>query len=694
MRALATAAAVVLCGPPAGWAQVPQPRDTVPVAPDYRLEAIEASVARGGLTVDRAPFAITVIRPMELHPARPAVDLQELLRAVPGVVVGNRHNLAMDTRVVVRGFGARSAFGVRGVRIILDGIPLTLPDGQAALTNVDPGSIGRVEVIRGPAAALYGNAAGGVISLTTLESPPDGLVEATMATGTYGTDDPLNVVRFQANVGGSGRSDSWLVGLSHLDTEGFREYSRARRTGVSARYRRALGDRSALAVVLNVASVPLAENPGAISLDSALTRPRMAWPQNVATGSSKEVAQTQGAVSLSHALAPALLEAAAYGLGRDMDNPLPFGRFIRLKRRGGGVRLLARAAEAALVGWTVGFEAQRQVDDRIETDNLAGEMGGALHQDRVDRVTSFGPFALAHVTPLPGLVLRAGARYDGVVFDSEDRLGVGAADRMARRAMDAWSGSGGAQLDLGRGVRVWTSASTWFQTPTTTELINVPPAPGEPCCQTGFNPELEPQDGWGWEVGLSGRSGRLAWEAVGYDLRIRNEILPFQVAGVDGRDFYRNAGRSRHRGVELAARAGITPRWTVGLTYSYSGFRFAGARPDDLGGKRIPGVPPHRLDGTVSWRRGATMLSADLERTDRTPVNDANSAYAPAHTLIDFRWAREMNTGAVTLQPFVAVTNVLDARYSSSVVINAFGGRYHEPGPGRALLVGLRARFR
>lgn len=691
--ALLLVAAPLLAGTTAGWAQEPGRGTQAPPDTVYPLGSIEATVTRGGLTAERVPFAISVVELAGLHPARAAVDLQEVLRRVPGVVVSNRHQLAMDTRVSVRGFGARSAFGVRGVRILLDGIPLTLADGQAALTNVDPGSLGRVEVLRGPAASLYGNAAGGVIALTTREPGPGHLLETTAALGSYGTGDPARLRRLQANAGGGGGADSWFLGLSHLSTDGFRDFSRAQRTGLSARYRRSLGSATAIATILHVATVPLAENPGSLPLDSARSRPRMAWPQNVATGSAKEVTQVQGGASLTHRLGGALIEAAAYGQGRNMDNPLPFGRYIRLDRTGGGARVLVRAAPDRPANWAVGLEVQSQSDDRVERDNLAGEIGGAIYQDRVDRVTSLAPFAFAQVEPHARLALRAGARYDAVAFESEDRVGVAAEDRDARRVLDAWSGSAGALVDLGRQTRAWTSISTWFQTPTTTELINVPPAPGEACCQTGFNPDLEPQNGWGWEAGLAGRVGPMTWEAVGFDMRVRNEILPFQVEGVDGRDFYRNAGRSTHRGMELEVSADLPPALTVGIGYAYSDFRFTEPEDASLTDNRLPGVPPHRLDGWIAWSRGDTSLELELEWADRYPVNDENSDFARSYSLVDLRAARQVAIGGGSVEPFLAVTNLLDRRYSASVVINAFGGRYHEPGPGRSLIFGLRVRF-
>ncbi len=686
---------VALLGPaPGPGQQADTTADTVPPSPRFRLEPIEATVARGSLPAERVPMAITVVNTADLPPGRPEVDLEELLRQVPGVVVGNRHSLANDTRVVVRGFGARSAFGVRGVRILLDGIPLTLPDGQGTLTNVDPGSIGRVEVLRGPGAALYGNAAGGVIALTTVE-PSERELSARVAVGSYDAADPLGLVRLQANAGGIRDRDSWFLALSHMSTEGFRHYSRARRSGLNARYRRSLGQGTTVTGLLHVAAVPLAENPGSLPLDSARQRPRMAWPQNVATGSSKEVAQAQGGVSVTHRVGRSLLEAAAYGVGRDMDNPLPFGRYIQLQRRGGGVRVMGRTADPGATSWTAGIEAQAQRDDRLERDNVAGVISGPVYQDRVDRVTSLAPFAFGQVMPLPWLALRAGARYDAVAFHSRDRLGATASDRAGRRTLDAWSGSSGIMVEPRGGWRAWTSLSTWFQTPTTTELINAPPPPGEPCCQTGFNPELEPQDGWGWEAGVAGRRGHVHWEVVGYDLKVRNEILPFQIAGIEGRDFYRNAGGATHRGVELSGELGGQVRpgtaWSLSMAYTYSDFRFSQPEDPSLRSNRLPGVPPHRLTSRATWRQAGTRVELEIEWVDRTPADDQNSAHAPAYTLADMRAARQVASRWAMVEPFVGVTNILDTRYSASLVINAFGGRFYEPGPGRALLLGLRA---
>ena len=692
-RIVTRAVALALAG---GWSSLAsQEPDTLPAGDTtvYRLAPLEARVTRGPVPLERVPHAVSTLEGWQFRTARPQIDLHEALRRVPGVAVDNRHNLALGTRISIRGFGARSAFGVRGIRLLVDGIPLTLPDGQTALTNVDLGSADRIEVLRGPAAVLYGNAAGGVVSVTTMDPPREGLAEARLGVGSYGSGNLDNLVRLQANLGDRWARGSWFVGVSHLDLDGYREHSRARRTGVNARFRHTPDSRSWLGVAVNVATVPRAENPGSLPADSAEADPRMAWPVNVATRSGEEAAQGQAGILYGRQIGAIEAEVTGYGQLRALENPLPFGRYIRLRRAAGGGRLAVRSVPAASVGWTAGLELQAQRDRRLERDNLDGEIGGVTHRSQIDRVTAVAPFVSAQVPVGSGVDLRAGARYDRVAFDTEDRLDTGTGDQSGARTLDAWSGSAGLVLNVSESVRGWASLSSWFQTPTTTELINAPPAPGEPCCPGGFNPELEPEEGAGVEAGVRS-SGAVAWEVVGYLFRARNLVLPFQVEGIEGREFYRNAGRTRHAGVEASLRARLPVGLSAGLAYAWTDLRFGGRAFDDVEGKRVPGVAPHRLNAHLDRVTGPLHAALELEWVSRYPVNDANSAHNAAYVVADARVARRVELGGAALEPFLEISNLLDRAYNSSVVINAFGGRYYEPAPGRAWLLGLRASFR
>jgi iron complex outermembrane recepter protein len=236
------------------------------------------------------------------------------------------------------------------------------------------------------------------------------------------------------------------------------------------------------------------------------------------------------------------------------------------------------------------------------------------------------------------------------------------------------------------GIAAFGNITTSFQTPTTTELLNAPPAPGTPCCPTGFNETLEPQRAVGYEIGGRGRLGAARVEAAAYVMNLTGELIPFQVSEAPGRNFYRNAGRSRHQGAELALAAPLAAWLDVDVAYGYGDFRF---RSDDHDGKRIPGLPPHRLAAGLRAALGAGNATAELEWLDGYPVDDANTTRAAGHVLLHLRGGAGVRAAGRPLRAFAGVSNVLDTRHIASVVLNAAQARYFEPGPGRSAFAGL-----
>src|SRR5687768_4736221 len=257
----------------------------VPDTAFYRLRPVSVTVLRTAATDLRTPASVTAVGLLDLQRAQPTLGLDEALAVVPGVVVNNRYNFALGTRIAIRGLGARAGFGVRGVKLLVDGIPLTMADGQANVNNLDLGSAGRVEVLRGPASSLYGNAAGGVISVQTEEPPPTsfgGMVRTVF--GDLGREGLDRMTKHQVKVGGrTGRLDYLLSG-ARLENDGYRDHSRAEQTNINARVRLESSDRTRWSVLLNHANTPVADNPGSLPRDSADQRPTIAWPNNVRLG--------------------------------------------------------------------------------------------------------------------------------------------------------------------------------------------------------------------------------------------------------------------------------------------------------------------------------------------------------------------------------------------------------------------------
>lgn len=627
------------------------------------------------------PQATSVIRP---QPGRIGVTLDEALAFVPGVLVNNRYNFALGTRISLRGFGARAAFGVRGIRLIQDGIPLTMPDGQSNLNNVDLSSVGRITVLRGAASMLHGNAAGGVIDIHSERPKPGFGVEARGVATYLGRNDLGDLVRWNVKLGGGSERARYLISGARVDARGARDHSRFEQSNLTARLEQ-LGVRARTAFTLSFADAPVAENPGSLPRDSAALRPGMAWPRNVATGAGEASRQLQAGIRHVRIIGRANLESSVYALTRTLDNPLPFA-WITLGRHVYGARVTLASSHLQ-----AGLDIERQADDRSEFANQDGRRG-SRRRNQTDQVTIIAPSLRASRDLTARLNLAAGVRYDRAAFAVNDHFLLDGRDDSGERTLSALSPAAGLTYRLADSRTVFANVSTSFQTPTTTEMINVPPGPGEPCCEAGFNP-LDPERALAFEAGLRVNTARIAFEGAAYHMTIRDAIVPFQVAQAEGRNFFRNAGRTRHRGLEAGARAILAPEIELSASYTWSDFIFVddGDQAVANEGKRLPGIPEHRLAlGTAIHTRFAT-IEPEAELTSGYFADDANSAasHSEGGALLHIRARSRVPIGRASLVPFAAINNLMDRRYNSSVVVNAAGGRYFEPAPGRHFYLGL-----
>lgn len=668
--------------------------DTTRVVP---LDSLRVSIARSPVAADRLPAALSTLDAADIRSGRPNLGLDEALDRVPGLVVNNRYNFSLGNRIAIRGLGARAAFGVRGVRVIADGIPLTMPDGQTNLNNLDLGSAGRIDVLRGPSSALHGNAAGGVISVSSEAPPPRFAASARVLMGDGGNGSGLSsTTRAQVRAGGPLGTGGYLVSATRLDTDGYRAWSRAEQTLLNVVARQSIGGNDVLTFVLNGVDEPVAQSAGALPRDSVLRDPRMAWPNNVRTGSGEATRQLQAGLSYARVDDGRRTEIAVYGLGRDLDNALPFA-FINLDRRGAGSRVSMTLTPADNgLALTAGVDAEWQRDARREWNNVAGGPGQELRRDQIDRVQSVGPFAQGVLAIDARTELLAGVRFDAVRFETDDRMRADGRDDSGSRTLSAVSPMAGLSHRIRDRWRAWANVSTGFQTPTTTELINAPPAAGEPCCPAGFNRALDPQRATSLEAGVSGSAGTLRFDVSLYTMDVENTIVPFQVAGVDGREFFRNAGKTRHRGLEAALAAPFGAHRAT-LSYTFNDFTFIDDGNPDAGweGNRLPGVPRHHLFGGLALRPAPGLrLDLEVEHTGAYFASDTNDPASrnDAATVTDLRATYDLRLKGARLEPFIAVNNITNERYNSSVVVNAVGGRYFEPAPGRNVYVGVSVR--
>src|SRR5690606_2498608 len=459
-------------------AQIPRPQ----LPP---LEEIVVTATRLETTLDHVPAAVSVVSKDDIQLGRQQLALDESLSRVPGLFMQNRYNFAQDLRVSIRGFGARANFGIRGVKILVDGIPETLPDGQGSVDSIDLGATSQIEVIRGPSSTLYGNASGGVISLTSEPPPEEPFAELRVSGGRY------DFQKLQFKAGGSGERVGYLLSVSDSKFDGFREQSRYENTQLSGRFNVDLDrDRQLLAVV-NLTDQPVSDDPGGITAQMAAENPSAAWPANIAFRAGEALEQQRLGFVYSMPLGDGhKLSARNYYVWRDFSNSLPFvdGGIVDLDRFfvGGGLSYtydgfwLDRPNRLVIA-----IDYDNQDDDRRRFDNNSG-LQGALTFDQNESVRSRGIFLQNELSISEQLLLTMGIRFDEVVFDVTDRY-LSDGDDSGRRTLDGTSPMVGLTYAFSPNLNLYATYSTAFETPTTTEF-------NDPSGGGGFNPTLDPQE--------------------------------------------------------------------------------------------------------------------------------------------------------------------------------------------------------
>jgi len=662
------------------------------------LEPVVITVTRGlgGSTLD-APFAMTVLMPDSARPGQRHIALDESLSLVPGLVAVSRTNPSQDPRISIRGFGARSAFGVRGVRVLRDGMPLTLPDGQTPVDYLSLESVGRIEIVRGAAAALYGNASGGVIDLRTAAPPASKL--AGDLRQWFGSD---GFSRTTIAGGGVSGNAYYQADASSTRGDGFRAHSRERLTSAFARTGATLGGTDYSIEALGF-DMPLAENPGALTLAQFRSNARLADVPSVNKQARKVVRQLQVGVAANRLGTNDEISASAFVGGRSLYNPQTFA-VVDVGRRtyGASARVTHLWPDLASANrLTAGFDAQSQNDSRFNWVNcddipmpvtatascpVIGAEKGITTLDQRELVSSAGAYVTDELRLTQSLRVSGGLRGDDVRFELRDRLiGPGNPDDSGRRTLRAATPYVGVVSKIGPDHSVYVNISSAFETPTTTELGNHPDG------SAGINPDLQPQRSVTYETGFKGGvASPFGYDVAIFTTKVHDELVSYEIPGSGGRRYFRNAGRTNRRGAELGLRTNAGPL-QLNAAYSYSDFRFVRYVTDSavFDGKRIPGIPMHRGQSSVTWSHHTLFAVAEGEVASSSFVDDGNTGKAPGYEVMHLRAGSNGIPGAQNISIVGGVQNLFNRLYSPSVTVNAARGKFFEPAAGRTLYLGV-----
>lgn len=641
------------------------------------------------------PVAIDVVGKRNISEQTPRVAISETLNRLPGTLVQNRETLAQEQQITLRGFGARSQFGVRGIKLIADGIPAGTPDGQAGAGLFDLASADRIEVMRGPFSALYGNHSGGVIQVFTEDGPKQPELSATLLAGSHGSRRGL--AKFAGDWGGINA----VLSASRWDSDGYRDWSSGRKDQMNARLRLDGGQGTTLTLLANRLDQPDNRDPLGLNAAQVAQDRRQANPAALAWRTRRSLDNTQAGAVLEHALAGGdSLRALLYGGERSNEQYLAFPGGGATSS--GGVSAFARDFWGSGLRWTrrtetltfsAGVDYERADDRRRGYVNNSG-VKGALKRDEDNAVWQRGAYLQAEWRASKDWTLHGGLRHSRVSFDSNDHYIVGAnPDDSGSVAFSAWTPAAGVLYRLNERVNLYASAGRSFEAPTFIELAYR--ADGS----SGLNLRLRPSVSRHGEIGVKAYlTDALRLTAALFRIDTQDEIVVD--TNVGGRTTYRNAGDTRRNGLELALSGelghGFSAAFAVTLLDARFRDAFAGSSGAVAAGNRIPGLPSRAAFAELTWRHPASGFSAAVEGrwNSRLQVNDVNSEAAGGFFVAGLRGGFTQRSGAWRIEEFLRIDNLFDRKYIGAVYVNDGNGRYYAPAAGRSCLAGISLTHR
>ena len=659
---------------------------------ETKIHEVIIDAVRIPVSSTKLPMAIDKINRLQITRAQTQLGLDESLSNIPGLVFQNRFNFAQDLRISIRGFGARANFGIRGVKILVDGIPETLADGQGSIDSIDLSSIGSIEVLRGPSSSLYGNASGGVILIESDFDNPNNGIEARLAKGGNGYR------KSQIHINGSSEQLSYIASAGQLAVKGYRQHSEHKNSLFNARLRYTFKNNARLKLALSYTDQPQANDPGGVDLATLLDDRTAARDRNITLNAGEELEQTRIGLHYQRDIGSnGEFSVRNYHVWRDFDGRIPIANngIINLNRyyTGGGLMYQHRNTIAGIKSSSIiGIDYDYQDDDRKRFENINGLAGNQVLDQR-EKVTNSALYLQNQIHLSERWLVSSGLRYDEISFMVNDYRN----SNSGKRSLNQISPMLGSSFAINNNTTVYANLSSAFETPTTTELALAD--------STGLNTQLKPQEAISYELGVKGnfighansdRQQQYQYTLAAFSIDVEQEIIALE--DNLGRDIFVNAGKSSRRGFELSLASQLSDTISSSLAYTYSDYHyktFVDKNGNNFAGKALPGLPRNTLHVEFNYQsQKPTGLFANLEMLylDQFALNNGNTEYMASSLVTDLRGGFSFTKKGLTIEPFIGISNLFNEVYSANARINAFGGRFYESGPERNLYAGLSIR--
>ena len=632
-----------------------------------RVEAMKISSLK-----KEVPYSISVLNFKENQKLFQQLSLQEYLEGVPGLFSLNANNYAQDLRISLRGFGARSAFGIRGIKIIIDGIPETTPDGQGQIDNAPLGLIEKIEVLRGPQASFYGNAAGGVISIKTIDSLSENKNIFKSSFGNY------NLQSYQFTSYLNKKNTSALIYFNNIQTDGFRKNSALKQKAINLKVKHRFTDQSLLNFQFNYTDSPLAQDSGGLTKEETLLEWDMARQRNIDYDTYEKINQLKFGFNWEKKLRKKIkLNLFSFYSNRDFYGKLPFefGGIIDLDRfyQGLGSSLIYNDINENYTHQIqFGIEYYSQNDFRKRYKNLNGVKGSNVF-DQKENFDTTAIFLIDKIE-LNNWIIRSSLRHDNLIISTDNSK--------YNKYYNVINPSFGFTNEFKNEQYIFLNFSTSFETPTLSELS------ANPSGLEGFNLELNPSKAHSYEFGWKSYKSNYLIEANIFYIKSSNEVLPFELEDFPGRSFYENTGETERRGFELFSRFNWGS-YNVEGSFTYAKYSFKNEDHNDL-----PGIPGTHWIIKVenNLNRGWTSRLT-YENVGGFYANNINTVFINSFQKTRFQIAKRINFNSKIIDFSAGINNLLNKRYYDNIRLNAFGSRHYEPAPPRNFYISIALKL-
>ena len=647
-----------------------------------KLEEVIVSITKIRDSIKNTPYSISANDYSNFQKNAQQFYLSEYIERIPGVFISNDNNFAQDSRISIRGFGSRANFGIRGIKLIVDGVPETTPDGQSQIDNLNLELIKNIEVIRGTSSSLYGNSSAGVIKIKSITDFDKNFSKISYSTGSH------SQVKKQAFFGIKNKNSYYTVLLGETKAKGYRSYSDFKNSNFNLNFKKNFSKNSWLNVNFNIVSSPYAKDAGGLTLNEVTDNRTQARKRNLQYKTEEDINHYKFSSSFNNEISKSVLFSTYTFFSKRYYNgkiPVENGGAIKLNRDYWGIGLNFQINSRAKTH--IGIDFGNQNDLRKRFNNIKGEIGD-LVLNQYEKFKNLGIY-LVNNFQIKNFTINSGFRYDLNRIEMEDLISenINLHDQITLKSFNP---SLGINFKINKNSRVFINTSSGFETPTLNEYSATP-------IGTGFNKDLKSQKNMGYELGASlfNLSKKFSLDIVFFESVTNDEVLSYEDENFPDQKFYNNAGKSKRKGIEIA---GLLKLNNTILSSSYSSgdyyFKDFSENSNDYSGNKIPGIPKNIFTLSLEHRtKNNVFLNFNFKNIGEIYADNSNVTKIDKFNTLNFKMGKEFEVSKSVIYPYLIINNIFQSEYFDNIRINAFGGRYYEPAPKRTIFGGIRVTF-